>query len=172
LNYLIVALRFKKKLHEVSKIIEAIAKIETLAGQYREKQDSNWICYVNTDGDVCTFDALNSETYCEDCIEKAVLEVTTNKELSLPEDFSEFTYSTETSKEGEDFCVCSDCGEIIHQSIIFTSDEIRHWLSLSDSEFKNALDSARKCFEIKTLLEEGEALNALSSIAMRVVNNL
>lgn len=132
---------------------KAIELIAPLAKQYKPKNDANWVCTLDKQGEVNTLEEYNSDTYCEDCIEKVIRKIR-RKDVKLPKNFKKFTYQTETSKEGEDFCVCSECGEIIEQSVIFTSQEIEYWNTLPSNEFNEALKNNRSCYELLELITD------------------
>jgi len=120
---------------------------------YNPSFDSNWISYEDKDGDIRTFDDENSKTYCEHCITQVVKEISKDEEIILPDEFVEFTYQTETSKENEGFLICDKCGEIIECSIIWDIQELEHWISLTRKEWKERLKCKMNTYELTQILD-------------------
>lgn len=143
------------------------------ANRYKPKNKANWICFYSSDSAYSeTYEPSNSETYCEDCIEKAVEKLNKDPSAVFPKNFEGFTYDTETSKEGEDFCCCDSCGEIIRQSIILTRQEVSHWLKLTDLDYQKGLNDNRFCYELLEILSEaGEYKELITQIAKKIIKN-
>ena len=150
---------------------KAIELIAPLAKQYKPKQDANWICFFASDSPYEeTYEPSNCKIYCEDCIEKAIEKLNNDPLTVLPKNFKSFTYDTEAPKEGEDFCCCSDCSEIIHQSIIFTRQEMAHWAKVTDAQFKKGLKDSRFCYELKKVLSDAEYPKEVEKLAKKTIN--
>lgn len=150
---------------------KAIDLVARTAKQYKPKNEANWVCYWRSDSPYQeTYEPSNSETYCEDCIEKAIEKLNKDTSIEFPENFESFTYDTEPSKEGEDFCYCDDCGEIIHQSIIFTRQEMAHWAKVTDAQFKKGLKDSRFCYELKKVLSDAEYPKEVEKLAKKTIN--
>ena len=131
----------------------AYSLVSNKSKSYKPSFDSNWISYEDEDGYIRTFDDENSETYCENCIDQVVEEISKSEETILPDEFVKFTYQTETSKENEGFLICDNCGEIIECSIIWDKQELEHWLSLTRKKWKSILKSEMNTYELSQILD-------------------
>lgn len=120
---------------------------------YKPCYDSNWVSYKDADGYIRNFEDENSETYCENCIIQVVEKVSKDEETILPDEFVEFTYQIETSKENEGFLICDKCGEIIDCSIIWDMQELEHWMSLTRKEWKSRLKCDMDAYELTQILD-------------------
>lgn len=93
--------------------------------------------YYLVDEDYHESEDYNCNDYCFKCAtkeaQKAVLYV-----------------QEESSPEKEDFCICDGCGKIIETSIIWTEQEMEHWL---DNLEKEDLKRKTICYELMKVLE-------------------
>ena len=124
--------------------------------QYYPKNLCHWLCFYEANGFVQTYEPLNDQDYCEDCIEQIVaqaLKLIEQGELEKPTGFKGLTFEAETCKESENFCFCDNCGEVIRASILWNQQELDHWLSLSRAEWKRALVSASNCYQLMQVLD-------------------
>jgi len=132
---------------------KAFSIVETKGEKYNSKFYHNWVCYVNKENNIVSFNS--DETFCEDCIDKKLDEIQKDidkKEIAIPEDFIELCYQTVTSPEGDDFRHCDMCGEIIEQDILWTNQEMNHWLKdMSNDDWEN-LDSEYNYYELMEIL--------------------
>lgn len=141
----------------MEEIIKAFDIVEKIGVKYTAKDYCNWISYVDTNDDIRIFDCFSSEIFCEDCIDKKIEDVKKQIKkglVKIPNGFREITYEYDSiSLEGEDFCICDECGEIIFQSIIWTCQEISHWLNLENKNWKKVKKSVRECYELMNILD-------------------
>lgn len=123
----------------IKKAFEIVQKKGNL---YNEKYDSNWISYIDKEGCIHTFDYFADDSLCEDCVDKKIDEINKkitekDSDIKIPYNFHKLCYQTESDREGTNFHLCDECGEIIHQSIIWTDQEIDHWLNImNDNDYK------------------------------------
>ena len=134
-------------------IASALELVLPISEKYLPKQDSNWFEYYDTDGFRKPFEE-DQGTYCEDCSEERKQEILKDKEITFPEDFEELVIGTETSKENEDFLNCDSCGEIIECAIIWTDQELDHWINCTDEDWVNCKNSPYSYYEIAKILED------------------
>lgn len=139
-------------------IKKAFNIVEKKGKNYIEKQDSNWISYTNKDDYIFDFDDFSCEDYCEDCIDKKIKEINKrikdkDTNIKIPDDFNEICYQTESSKEGYGLCRCDECGEFIHQSIIWTEQELEHWLEVMNDEDWKKTKTINTHYELMKILD-------------------
>lgn len=132
----------------------ARAVIAERAAQYTPKDECNWLVWVDENGDTETFEPTNCEDYCEDCVAQAAKDAAANPEMEKPEGFSEMGWETESCKEDEGFCICNRCGESIDCQVIWTNQEVGHWLSLDARQWAKQISDKRVCWELSQLLDE------------------
>ena len=124
------------------------------AALYSPKNECNWVCYRDNEGYSHTYEPTNCEDYCEDCIGQVVEKLTQDKSAERPADFIGFCFDTESSKEDEGFCLCENCGKHIFVQIIWTEQELEHWLSLDENQWATALKDGSSCYELAAILDE------------------
>lgn len=124
------------------------------AKAYSPKFECNWVCYYDDLGDIHTYEPTNCDDYCEDCIGAIVEKLTADESAERPEGFVEFCFDTESSKEDEGFCLCHKCGKHISVSIIWTEQELEHWLSLDADDWSKALGDDSCCYELAQILDD------------------
>jgi len=93
--------------------------------------------YYITDIDYKELDDYNSFDYCQNC----AIEIANKENLLCLQ---------ESSPEKEGFCTCENCSKIIETSIIWTKQEIEHWLTNLQKEH---LKDKATCYELMKLLE-------------------
>lgn len=154
-------------------IASALAIVAENAAGYTPKQECNRVLWEDADGNLETFEPLNCEDYCEDCIDRVLADATASPEIEKPEGFVRLCYETESAKENEGFCTCSGCGETIGCEILWTKQEVDHWLSLRPKEWAEALSLPSTCWEIEQVLGYSGACREFpvetAEIARRVV---
>jgi hypothetical protein len=74
--------------------------------------------------------------------------------------------------EGENFCLCDNCHEIIDRSIIWTQQEIDYWLKERD----NSEYSIRDYYELSCILHKDfgarkEYSKEICEIAMKIIKD-
>lgn len=124
------------------------------AATYSPKSECNWVCYYDDPGDIHTYEPTKCDNYCEDCIKSIVQKFTADESAERPNGFIEFCFDTESSKENEGFCLCDNCGEHISVSIIWTEQELEHWLSLDADEWAMSLGDNSCCYELAAILDD------------------
>lgn len=75
--------------------------------------------------------------YCADCAKKII------KDRPL-------RAVAESSPEDENFCQCEECGKILSASIIWTEQEMEHWLEHTKPE---NLKDEQACYELMNILD-------------------
>lgn len=140
-------------------------------GEYFQGSSLHYLIGIDEREDqVCEIDG--SESYCPDCIDKIVKE--RNEELNRigynkfynthdcnsSEEFSQISYSTESSPEKDEFELCENCGAEIDVAVLFTfSQEIDHWIGeISDNPFDIDAISDQDAYRIYTCLTSLDAL--------------
>lgn len=135
-------------------IAAARAAIAEKAAQYTPKDECNWLVWIDKDGNTETFEPTNCEDYCEDCVAQVAQDAAANREMEKPEGFAEMGWETESCKESEGFCICNRCGESIDCQVIWTNQEVGHWLSLDARQWAKQISGKRVCRELSQLLDE------------------
>ena len=148
-----IELSTKQTLFIDSVIASALELVLPLSEKYLPKQDSDWFEYYDTDGYRKSFEE-DQGTYCEDCSEARKQEILKDQEITFPEDFEELVIATETSKENEDFLNCDSCGEIIECAIIWTGQELDHWINCTDEDWINKKNNSYSYYQIAKILED------------------
>jgi len=136
-------------------IASALELALPLAKKYKPKTDSTWFEYYDTH-EYCKPFEEDQGTYCEDCVDEREIEIikNENKEIKFPKDFEKLTQSVETSKENEGFLNCDSCGEIIECGIIWTDQELDHWINCTDEYWINCKNSPYIYYQIYKILED------------------
>lgn len=111
----------------------AFAVVKKLGQKYKPLQG----VYYLVDEDHNESDDYNCNDYCFKCATKEA------KKVGLH-------VQQESSPEKEDFCICDGCGKIIETSIIWTKQEMEHWL---DNLEKEDLKKKSICYELMKVLE-------------------
>lgn len=124
------------------------------AAAYSPKGECNWVCFHDDLGNIHTYEPTNCDDYCEDCIGTIVEKLFADESAERPDGFVEFCFDTESSKENEGFCLCDNCGEHIFVSIIWTEQELEHWLSLDADGWAKSLADNSCCYELMQILDD------------------
>lgn len=166
-------------LYKIKKAHEIVQKMGVL---YKEKNDSNWISYIDNDNCIHTYDYFADDSFCEDCIPNKVKEINEkiNKRKSnvgISNDFYKVCYQTESSREGTNFHYCDECREIIHQSIIWTDQEVDHWTNVMTDNNYRKIKNISTYFELMKVLDPvygtiNEFPEDTIRIAERVIKNI
>lgn len=125
--------------------------LESIARHYKPKQQLFYGVALDKHGN--QLEEIEIEC-CEDCTTKALKEANKNRRAKYySEETTEIDFYNESSPQSDDYKVCEYCGHYIEVSVLQTfSQEIDHWLSLTDAELTKWVGKKRNAWVINNLL--------------------
>ena len=140
----------------LEKVQEAFSIVEERGRWYYPREDACYVCYEDKAGDILTFPGMEHFSYCENCIQEAILDVKReikNKEIKKPRLYEKLDYCIESCPQSTDFLICDECGEIILSSKIWDFQELDHWNNIKDEESWEKLSLYYEFYQLKEILD-------------------
>lgn len=148
-------------------IAAARAAVAGEAALYTPKQTVHWVIWEDEDGNGEEYEGRGYEQnlasdapieegdyFCEDCIEAVVAALNDDPDAERPEGFARFSYREDAMPEEEKFTLCSRCGHHIDCAIVWSEQEVGHWLRHKEKDWHRVLSTPSACWQLAQLLDE------------------
>ena len=129
-------------------IAAARAAVAEKAALYTPKQTVHWITVQGENGDI--EEDEGGDYFCEDCIEGAVAALNAASENGV----ARYSYLGYDMPEEESFARCEKCGDNIDCSMLWSKQEVGHWLLHEGKDWHRVLSTPSACWELAQLLDE------------------